>query len=174
MLKLQKNRAVREADRPREQVRPLKINLDRPALERGFAERQKRIRESFPDSINELLLSELVDCEPERGAYTVAFQTTPWMRNPNGVVHGGMLSSMLDNAMGLLLHVLLPDRLLSTVSLEVSFIRPVGVGRTVHARVSLDRVGGTLAHVTSRLYEAGRPDEVLVTAAGVYHLGTRA
>ncbi len=154
-------------------MRSLKIDQTRPELERGFAQRQKRMRESFPDSINELLLSELVDCDPERGVYTIAFQTTPWMRNPNGVVHGGMLSSMLDNAMGVFIHVLLPDRLLSTVSLEVSYIRPVAVGRTLHVEVSLDRIGGTLAHATSRLYEAGRPDEVLVTAAGVYHMGKR-
>jgi uncharacterized protein (TIGR00369 family) len=46
--------------------------------------------------------------------------------NPLGVVHGGLLCTLLDTAMGLALHTLLPPGAgFSTIEIKVNFLKPV-------------------------------------------------
>jgi len=55
----------------------------------------------------------------------------------------------------------------------VAYVRPVPLGRTLHIDVDVSRVGGTIAHITSRMYGADEPEVTLATGSGVYHMGGR-
>jgi uncharacterized protein (TIGR00369 family) len=98
----------------------------------------------------------------------VVFHSTPGFRhyNPIGSVHGGYAATLLDSAMGLAVHTMLPPGTgYTTLEFKISFIRgmtkdtgPVrseghilNVGRraaTAEARVS-DAKGRLLAHATT-------------------------
>jgi uncharacterized protein (TIGR00369 family) len=98
----------------------------------------------------------------------VAFSSTPGFRhyNPIGSVHGGYAATLLDSAMGLAVHSMLPAGTgYTTLEFKISFIRgmtkdtgPVrsegrilNVGRraaTAEARVT-DAKGRLLAHATT-------------------------
>jgi uncharacterized protein (TIGR00369 family) len=98
----------------------------------------------------------------------VVFYSTPGFRhyNPIGSVHGGYAATLLDSAMGLAVHTMLPPGTgYTTLEFKISFIRdmtkdtgPVrseghilNVGRraaTAEARVS-DAKGRLLAHATT-------------------------
>ncbi len=100
------------------------------------------------------------------GLVTFAFEPAEFHYNPLGTVHGGILTTVLDSAMGCAVHSRLRAGLsYTTLELNVSFLRPVrvttgrirGEGKVVHlgGRVAtaeahlVDRDGELYAHSTS-------------------------
>jgi len=100
------------------------------------------------------------------GLVTFAFEPAEYHYNPLGTVHGGILTTVLDSAMGCAVHSRLRAGVsYTTLELKVSFLRPVrvttgrvrGEGKVVHlgGRVAtaeahlVDREGALYAHATS-------------------------
>jgi uncharacterized protein (TIGR00369 family) len=82
----------------------------------------------------------------------VTFPVTDMLRNPQGVLHGGVMCSVMDISMGhLVAKVAGPG---ATIEMKVQFIRPVAEGR-VTVEGSFTRRGRTLSFMESRLYEQG-------------------
>jgi uncharacterized protein (TIGR00369 family) len=103
----------------------------------------------------ELIGLRLVGVEPAR--VTFEFEPSEYMYSPLGTVHGGLLTTVLDSAMGCALHTTLPAGVTyTTLELKVNFNRPVtdrtgpmsAEGRVVHA-------GGTVATAEARLVDRG-------------------
>lgn len=64
------------------------------------------------------------------GICTAALEVRPELLNPNGVVHGGALFSMVDTAMGAALHTTLePGENCATIEIKIHFLQPVTKGR---------------------------------------------
>jgi uncharacterized protein (TIGR00369 family) len=100
------------------------------------------------------------------GLVTFAFEPSEYHYNPLGTVHGGILTTVLDSAMGSAVHSKLRAGLsYTTLELKVSFLRPVrvttgrvrGEGKVVHlgGRVAtaeahlVDENGELYGHATS-------------------------
>ena len=88
----------------------------------------------------------------EPGHVRVQYTAREEFNNPMGVVQGGFLAAMLDDAMGPALFTLLDEgQFAPTVDLKVSFLRParagtlVAEGRVVHRTRSIAFLEGTLA-----------------------------
>ena len=114
----------------------------------------------------ELIGLRLTVVEPAR--VTFEFEPAEYMYSPLGTVHGGLLTTVLDSAMGCALHTTLPAGVTyTTIELKVNFNRPVSKrtgpmsaeGRVLHpggtvataeARL-VDRSGAMYAHATSTL-----------------------
>ncbi len=80
-----------------------------------------------------------------RGEADVAFDAGPDHVNVQGLVHGGMLATLADTAMGLAVRTELePGGRHVTVQLDVRFLRPAPQGRIV-ARGRAVRVGSRIA-----------------------------
>jgi len=85
---------------------------------------------------------ELVDARP--GEVDVAFEAGPEHTNLQGLVHGGMLATLADTAMGLAVRTTLePGRRHVTVQLGIEFLSPGRAGRIV-ARGRTVKVGRQL------------------------------
>jgi len=85
---------------------------------------------------------ELVDARP--GEADVAFQAGPEHVNLQGLVHGGMLATLADTAMGLAVRTTLePGRRHVTVQLGIEFLSPGREGRIV-ARGRTVKIGRQL------------------------------
>jgi uncharacterized protein (TIGR00369 family) len=114
----------------------------------------------------ELLGLRIVSVDP--GSVSFEFEPSEFMYSPLGNVHGGIVTVMLDSAMGCSFHTTLPPGVgYTTVELKVSFQRSVtaksgtlrAVGRVLHAgsRVAAvearleDRNDRLFAHATSTL-----------------------
>jgi uncharacterized protein (TIGR00369 family) len=100
------------------------------------------------------------------GLVTFAFEPAEYHYSPLGTVHGGILTTVVDSAMGCAVHSRLRAGLsYTTLELKVSFLRPVrmttgrvrGEGKVVHlgARIAtseahlVDADGELYAHGTS-------------------------
>jgi uncharacterized protein (TIGR00369 family) len=103
----------------------------------------------------------------EEGDVTFAMDPAPEQLNPLGTIHGGIITTLLDSAMGCAVHTTLPaGDLYTTLELKVNFLRPafptsgrlLCQGRVLHrgatvalaeAQVVLAETGKLLAHATS-------------------------
>jgi uncharacterized protein (TIGR00369 family) len=74
-------------------------------------------------------------CTPDESTY-----------NPMGIVHGGLLCTLLDTAAGCAVHSLLPaGAAFSSIELKVSFVAPLRAGDRIEVRGSVLRIGGRVA-----------------------------
>lgn len=87
--------------------------------------------------------------------------------NPNGVVHGGMLMTFADSAMGQLAEDA-SGKLTATISLNVEFVAATPVaGQWVECRPSLVRLGRSVAFLRGEVSSGGT---VLMVAQGVWRV----
>lgn len=109
-----------------------------------------------PPPFMQLLGVRLVSVEPASVAFE--FEPAEFMYSPLGTVHGGIVTVLLDTAMGCSFHTTLPGGVgYTTLELKVNFLRPVtaragtlrAVGHVVHA-------GGRVATAESRLLDGGQ------------------
>ncbi|HVN02752.1 MAG TPA: PaaI family thioesterase [Caulobacteraceae bacterium] len=91
------------------------------------------------------------------GIVTIGFRAGAPHANSRGFVHGGMLSALADNAMGLSCGQSLEGGAsLVTVSLAVDFLGSAALGQWIEVRPTISRLGSTLCFA-----------EAVVTADGV-------
>ena len=94
-----------------------------------------------------------VACDFEKGTLEMAYDVKEWELNPEDVIHGGMISTALDTTMGVLAHYYthLGSPTVVTVTMNVSFLKPVVLGDTFHIKAELDSLGRTLATVKAEV-----------------------
>lgn len=104
-----------------------------------------------PPPAAELLGWKLLEIDPEKGRIRVQFEAKREFLNPVGNVQGGILTAMLDDAMGpALMCTLPPGYFAPTVELKTSFMRSAklgplfATGRVVFKGKSIGFVEGTL------------------------------
>ena len=83
---------------------------------------------------------ETITAEP--GHVVLKLDAEPHHLNVIGIVHGGVLSSLLDNAMGLATMLARPDEHTVTSNLNVNFVAPLHTGEI--------RVTAEIVHETRR------------------------
>jgi uncharacterized protein (TIGR00369 family) len=104
-----------------------------------------------PPPFARLLGMELRHVEEGRAEFTMA--PAEEQLNPLGTVHGGIVTTILDSAMGCAVHTTLPAGMTyTTLELKVNFVRAVllGAGPLVAEGVVVHR-GGTVATSEARL-----------------------
>ncbi|WP_067489980.1 PaaI family thioesterase [Actinomadura hibisca] len=89
----------------------------------------------------------------EPGRVVFGLTTDPKHRNPLGTVHGGILSTLLDSAMGCAVHTSLPEGAgYTTLELKVNFVRAVPVeGVGLRCEGSVVHLGRKVATTEGRI-----------------------
>ncbi|WP_274648891.1 PaaI family thioesterase [Paenibacillus humicola] len=94
---------------------------DRPESGEAWKERLRRLEEAAKPTFWGYL-----GCEAETaadGKAVIRLRTQPHHLNLMGIVHGGVLASLLDNAMGLAVMSLCPDENAVTAQMNVHFLQ---------------------------------------------------
>jgi uncharacterized protein (TIGR00369 family) len=107
-----------------------------------------------PPPIAEMASSRLISV----GEGEAVFRCRPddsWL-NPLGLVHGGLLCTLLDSAMGVAVQSTQPvGRGYATIELKVSFLKPLAFdGSDIEARGRVLRVGRRIAYAEAHAYDA--------------------
>src|SRR5688572_11859091 len=103
----------------------------------------------------------------ERGRVVFTFHASEQFANPFGTVHGGILATVLDSAMGMAALTTMPDGASApTLALEVKYVRPVATD------AGLLRAEGVVVHAGRRVVTAegqvvGPDDRLLATATAI-------
>lgn len=100
----------------------------------------------------------------EHGRVVFTFHASDQLANPFGTVHGGILATVLDSAMGMAALTATPDgATTTTATLEVKYVHPVATDAGVL------RAEGVVVHAGRRMVTAegrlvGSDDRLLATA----------
>lgn len=98
----------------------------------------------------------LQEIDPDAGTISVRYDAHDGFTNPMGIIQGGFIAAMLDEAMGpALVATLPPGHFAPTLEMKVSYLNPARVGLLwAHGRVV--KRGSTNAFVEADLFdEAG-------------------
>lgn len=136
-------------------------------MERALRESARMAAEDLAGTINGWMPPRFESCDADSRTYICSFAMRKEYANPGGNLHGGLVAVVFDTAMGHLARFYC-DHMTPTVSLSISYLRPVPVDQPLFVRVHMDKPGSTVDYITAELYTAGAPEKILATASGVY------
>lgn len=125
------------------------------------------VKNSQIDCMNRRLTYKIVDCSYETQELTLNFETTDWMMNPGGVVHGGMISTMFDITMGITT-LSLSGVFTPTVNLSVSFLSPAPNHDHLFITAHATRVGKTFVQLTAEAVSE-KTRSICATATAIFY-----
>ena len=102
-----------------------------------FAEKS----DELSDRINDKLAPRFAGCSADDRAMSVTFAAQEWMLNPNGTLHGGMLSTAMDIVLSVLARYLAKKRVMVTAQLSMNFLRAIQENDTFTVHAAADHVG---------------------------------
>ena len=95
----------------------------------------------------------------------VDMKAADWMFNPQGSLHGGLITTVLDISMGHLLHH--TSGAGSTLEMKTQFLRSAGAGR-LRSTASFLRRGRSICFLQSRMSDA--EDKPIAVASATWRL----
>lgn len=110
----------------------------------------------------------IVEEDGPAGSLLFACHTDASMSNPMGIVHGGVTASLVDSCMGITCATQCGNAFTPTITMTVNYVRPVPLDADIQVRVRTIRIGLTSGQLSADIFLSGKPEEILVTATGVY------
>tara|TARA_R110000787_G_scaffold1326_6_gene4707 strand:+ start:277 stop:759 length:483 start_codon:yes stop_codon:yes gene_type:complete len=85
-----------------------------------------------------------------------------------GIIHGGVITTLLDNLCGMSCSAILPDfRFVATLDLRIDYMRPADKGRAIIGEAECYHITRTVCFTRAWAYHDTR-DKVIATAAGAF------
>jgi len=106
------------------------------------------------DTYNNLLSPRFVSCSAEAQTLTLGFSCKPWMLNPHGIIHGGIIASAFDLTMGMLTRYCGQLGSCSTLHLDVQYMRPVLYEGEMLVTAKAEKIGKRVCFMSAVM----RPD----------------
>jgi len=106
-----------------------------------------------PSPVGRWLRGILRSIEP--GTVTADFTVRPEMTNPVGILHGGMIAAIMDDLIGMTIHVMNGmESFFTSINLSVDYLASAKTGETVTATTKIVRQGASITHAECHLYNA--------------------
>lgn len=87
-----------------------------------------------------------------------------------GVIHGGVITAMLDNACGVAVQLALPERMsIATLDLRIDYMKPATPGETLMGHAHCYKVTKNIAFVRGTAYHTDEADPI-ATCVGTFML----
>lgn len=109
----------------------------------------------------------LLACDCEDMSCTLGFPGQEWEKNPNGVIHGGIIATMMDTAIGITA-IGLTGTLTPTINLQISYLRPCPADGTIAVRSHITMLGGSVIHGRAEMFDTRDPGCLVATAEGAF------
>lgn len=100
--------------------------------------------------------------EAEEGKLRMSYLIREEFANPAGIAHGGVLSGIIDEVMGMTTFTLGREGFYVAANLNIDFLRPAMVGDKVIIESEVIRAGKTIAHVECKI--SSKEGKLLVKA----------
>ena len=136
-----------------------------PETEKMRARIEGRLKSVPQCRINAMLDIELIDCSFENLTVTLAFGVRDWMLNPSGLLHGGVMATFFDIAMGTLAVCLNENVLALTANLSVNFVCPVQIDERVTITARGHHDGRTMIQASAAAYSSAHDAECAYATA---------
>lgn len=97
--------------------------------------------------------------------YRLAFRAAPHHTNPQGVIHGGMMMTVLDATLGIAVYRVIGKKRCATISLNCNFVASGQVGDWLETTATIVRRGRSVVFMRGELMCG---DRLLMTGDGVW------
>ena len=122
-----------------------------------------------PGSIGDMMGYRLLSWDDGARTYSFSCRTMDWMRNGPGTLHGGMCATVLDQAMGFVAYCAKPGQgTAPTVSMQVTYHRPLIPGEDVQVNVTVLTVTKSLMHLSAEAVRFSEPEKICLSGSGTY------
>ncbi|MEZ5054415.1 MAG: PaaI family thioesterase [Chitinophagales bacterium] len=89
----------------------------------------------------------------EEGNVKMQFVVEKYMLNPIGIMHGGIMATILDEVMGAASFTLGRPHGFATVNMNIDFLNPAKAGAVIYGEGTVLRAGKTILHIKAELYD---------------------
>ena len=127
----------------------------------------EQIKTERENSVVGMMHPLVTDCDAAAMSVTVEYPAFPWERNPDGVIHGGIVGTMFDTAMGVA-GFALTGAMTPTISLTTAFLRPAPGDGTLVVRARITMAGHTVIYLSAEMWDSRAPEQIVATAQGVF------
>ena len=134
-----------------------------------FSDRINSETDERGPAFNVLMRSRYETCGFEEKSLVLSFSVEEYMRNPGGVMHGGAVAGAMDIAMGSLTFYMSGEYLTPTISMNVSYERPIPTGKRLFVKAVCYSCGKTMAYASATAWTEDRPDKIVASASGTYY-----
>ena len=109
--------------------------------------------------INDQLSPRFTACNAQERSLSITFCAQEWMLNPNGTLHGGLISTTLDMGATVLCRYLAKKRIMVTAQLSVNFLRAIRKDEFFTVHVAADHLGrrSTMVHAWISVGDSEKP-----------------
>lgn len=122
---------------------------------------------SLKGTINSQMDYRFVSCDASVPSLTLAFPIMKWQLNPMNQMHGGMICTALDVAMGCMAYTGSEGKRTPTIDMSVSFVRGATLHDTLLVEAKLTMCGRRIAKV-SCVATSQNTGKIIATAMGSY------
>lgn len=125
------------------------------------------INETMAHTLNGRLKGEYVSCDEGKKEIAIRYPLEGWMVNGLGTLHGGMVNTMMDLVMSMVVYAFSRETIPPTVSMTTNYLRPVPMEGYVEIRARLTSLGkrNATAYCEAVVPSSGK---VACTAIGTY------
>ena len=99
------------------------------------------------------LSPKFVACDYGEKSLTLEFKVADWMINPEKILFGGAMVSMLDNTYGFLTHYFAGDKFISTISVSATFLKPGRLDDIIRVKATAASHGRTIINMEGEVYD---------------------
>lgn len=139
--------------------------MTKKTIHERYDEIKKRVLDD--KRINGMMKPWIKDYDEETRELTVSFLVEEWMLNPGDVLHGGLLATAFDIALGCHTLLLEHEKSIVTTDMSMQFLEQVPLGSTLIIRSKVNREGGRLVSLYGEAFAEGHP-QVAGTALATY------
>lgn len=97
--------------------------------------------------INGMIAPAFVSCSFAEKSCVMRYPMQGWQTNRMGVVHGGIITTCMDNAMAILNMFLAGEYFTPTLTMEMKFLRPMQADDAILMQVQAISVGRQISHL---------------------------
>ena len=110
-----------------------------------------------PNRTNYLMKPSLAGCNEAEQTITIEFPVQEWQLNPSSMMHGGMIATAFDEALGIMAVYLSGGKRIVSVNLSLNFQKPVPMGESILIEAKATSSGKRLITVSGecRLKDGG-------------------
>ena len=93
-------------------------------------------------------------CDAEEEVLCLEFTPQEWQTNPNGILHGGIISTAIDMTFGILTRYCVRTTKAVTMSLTINFMRSVPMEHPYYVRATAKRVGRRVKNLYAEVIDS--------------------
>jgi len=116
-----------------------------------------------PSPFAHWLAGELISAKKESVVFK--FEVRREMTNPMGMLHGGVISAMIDDCMGVNFFILDVEYFYPSINLNVAFLRSAKEGENVIVKTLVIKQGKTIINLKAEVFDDNQKLLALATSA---------